>query len=114
MIYRPVPAQEVFALLPDYVREAGGARAEHLIEEHGKRLIRKAVRHSKKDSADRSEMVAGLAAVKEAQLWMMIRTLEKTVAPLGGKVRLAVEIPGGSTVTLSLKGRIISKPKVDL
>lgn len=111
MTYRAIPAEEVFAKFPKHVREAGEARGRQLVEEYTLQQVRNAVSLTQGEVALAAGTTQDQVSKLERRHDLMISTLEKHVAALGGKLRLAVEFPGQPAVSLSLKGRIVSKPK---
>lgn len=108
MTYKSVPSADVFRRFPTHVQEAGAIRGEQLVLEYTKRQVRDIVALAKKDAENSDKSSDGTISTKEERLRLRLHTLEKHLAAIGGKLRFVVELPDRPSVTLSLKGRIIS------
>lgn len=99
-----ISAHEVFAKLPKDVREAGEARGRELVQEYTLRQVREAVSLTQAAVAKAASTTQDQVSKIERRDDLMVSTLEKHIAALGGKLRISVEIPGLAPIPLSLKG----------
>lgn len=104
MTNRAIPARDVFAKLPSNVREAGEARGRELVQEYTLRQVREAVSLTQAAVAKAASTTQDQVSKIERRDDLMVSTLEKHIAALGGTLRISVEIPGRSPIPLSLKG----------
>jgi DNA-binding XRE family transcriptional regulator len=104
MTQRAIPAHEVFAKLPAHVREAGEARGRELVQEYTLRQVREAVSLTQAAVAKAAHTTQDQVSKIERREDLMVSTLEKHIAALGGTLRISVDIPGRPPIPLSLKG----------
>ncbi len=104
MTKRAIPAHEVFAKLPKHVREAGEARGRELVQAYTLRQVREAVSLTQAAVAKASDSTQDQVSKIERRDDLMVSTLEKHIAALGGKLKMVVDIPGIEPIPLSLKG----------
>ncbi|WP_438853192.1 helix-turn-helix domain-containing protein [Brevundimonas nasdae] len=104
MTSKSIPAREVFAQLPEEERLAGEALGRAAVEAYTLRQVRDAVSLTQAEVAKAARTSQDQVSRTERREDLMVSSLEKHIAALGGKLKMLVEIPGRTPITLSLKG----------
>lgn len=109
MTYKAVSAKDWLTRQPQHIQDAAEVRAAELVADYTLRQVREAVSLTQEAVAKAAGTSQDQISKTERRDDLMVSTLEKYVAALGGKLRLAVEFPDRPAVALSLKGRVVTR-----